>query len=225
MSFTIKCRRCDGKGYYFPYQETTCETCDGRQVIKLAGNPKDYHECARCNGRGYLFPYREHECPSCEGSGLIRTKSAQESEIEPHVDTLSSLIAQIQDPEVKGYVEEGVKCLQIGALRATVVFVWAGAMRTIHEKMIQCGAAKVTAAIQKHDARARRVSSVDHFAYVKDKVVLLAAQELGLFDKNEKDILLEALKLRNLCGHPGKYRPGVKKVSSFIEDITSVLFV
>ena len=25
-------------------------------------------------------------------------------------------------------------------------------------------------------------------------------------------------------GHPGKYRPGVKKVSAFIEDITSIVF-
>ena len=29
---------------------------------------------------------------------------------------------------------------------------------------------------------------------------------------------------RNRCGHPGKYKPGVKQVSSFIEDIISIVF-
>jgi hypothetical protein len=53
---------------------------------------------------------------------------------------------------------------------------------------------------------------------------LLAAKDLGQLDKNQKDTLEEALDLRNRCGHPGKYKPGVKKVSSYIEDIVSIVF-
>jgi len=47
---------------------------------------------------------------------------------------------------------------------------------------------------------------------------------LFVLDKNEKDILEEALNLRNKCGHPGKYKLGPKKVSSFIEDIVNIVF-
>lgn len=65
---------------------------------------------------------------------------------------------------------------------------------------------------------------LDHFAYIKDDITLQAAQDLGVLDKNEKDTLKEALGLRNRSGHPGKYRPGSKKVSSFIEDVVSILF-
>jgi hypothetical protein len=36
--------------------------------------------------------------------------------------------------------------------------------------------------------------------------------------------LEEALNLRNRCGHPTKYRPGEKKVSSFIEDVAGIVF-
>ena len=50
------------------------------------------------------------------------------------------------------------------------------------------------------------------------------AQDLGLFDKAEKTTLGEALDLRNRCGHPSKYVPGVKKVSSFIEDVVGIVF-
>jgi len=34
---------------------------------------------------------------------------------------------------------------------------------------------------------------------------------------------MEALDLRNRCGHPTNYRPGVKRVSSFIEDVVGIV--
>lgn len=150
---------------------------------------------------------------------------ANEPEIEHDVGALSGIVSSIKDAEVRGYVEEAVKCLQVGALRACIVFLWAGAIRAVQQGMLAHGASKVTAAIQKHDQRVGTVSSIDHFAYVKDKTTLLAAQELGILDKNEKDTLEDALNLRNRSGHPSKYLPGVKKVSSFIEDVVSIVFV
>lgn len=97
-------------------------------------------------------------------------------------------------------------------------------MRTLHEAALAKGAAKVNAAIAKHDPRARAVSKVDDFAYVKDKVFLLAAFDLGLVDKGERDTLQEGLDLRNRCGHPTSYKPGEKKASGFIEDIVGIVF-
>lgn len=66
--------------------------------------------------------------------------------------------------------------------------------------------------------------NLGHFAYIKNRITLLGAMELGIVDKNQKDILIENLNLRNKCGHPGKYKPGPKKASSFIEDIVSIVF-
>lgn len=86
------------------------------------------------------------------------------------------------------------------------------------------GSAKVNAAIVTHDPKARTLRKADDFANVKDSVFLKALQDLGLFDKGEKATLEEALSLRNRCGHPTKYRPGVKKASSFIEDVVGIVF-
>jgi hypothetical protein len=147
-----------------------------------------------------------------------------EPEVEHDVGTLEATIHKITDADVQDYLREGVKCLQVGGLRACVVFVWSGAIRTLQEELLALGAAAVTAAVQKHDPKARAVSTLDHFAYIKDDLTLQAAQDLGLLDKNEKEALKEALGLRNKSGHPGKYRPGAKKVSSFIEDVVSILF-
>jgi len=147
-----------------------------------------------------------------------------EPEIEHDVGTLTATAAKIRDPEVQDYVNEAIKCLQVGALRAAVVFLWTGAIRTLQHKMMSHGGAAVTAALQTHDLKARKVTRVDDFAHVKDKTVLLAAKDLGVLDKGEKDSLEEALNLRNRCGHPGNYKPGEKKVSGFAEDLITIVF-
>jgi len=154
---------------------------------------------------------------------LLRLPAA-DVEIEHDVGTLEALVAKLTDAEVKNYVEEAVKCLQVGALRACVVFLWTGSIRTIHNKLSAKGSAAATAAIQKHDPKARTVKTVDDFAYIKDATTLLAARDVGILDKGQKDTLEEALDLRNRCGHPGRYRPGVKKVSAFVEDVVSIVF-
>lgn len=149
---------------------------------------------------------------------------ANEPEIEHDVATLTALVAKVSDEDVRDYLNEAVKCLRVGALRACVVFVWAAAARAIQTEMMNKGSTAATAAVQKHDPKARSINKIDDFAYVKEAVQLLAAMGLGILDKSEKDTLGEALDLRNRCGHPSKYQPGVKKVSAFVEDVTSILF-
>jgi hypothetical protein len=148
-----------------------------------------------------------------------------EPEIEHDVSSLNGLISKISHEEVKDYLEEAIKCLSVGALRAAVVFLWAGAVRHLQQECMSLGAAEVDAAVRKHEPKVRKIQSLDDLAYVKESVLLLAAQELGIFDRNQRSTLSEALSLRNRAGHPGKYRPGEKKVSSFIEDVVFILFM
>lgn len=147
-----------------------------------------------------------------------------EPEIEHDVGALSSIVATIKYPDIRDYVEESITCLKVGALRAAVVFLWVGAIRVIQNQLLVHGSSKLTTALKKHDTKSHTVATLDHFAYIKDKITLLAALELGLLDKNQKDTLEEALGLRNRCGHPSRYKPGIKKVSSFVEDIVSIVF-
>lgn len=149
---------------------------------------------------------------------------AADPDIEHDVGALTSLVGSLNDAEVKAYVEESIKCLQVGALRAAIVFLWSGAIRTLQDKALSLGSTPLTAAVQKHDRKARKIARIEDYSYIKDKTALLAFRDLGLIDKSEKDTLEEALSLRNRCGHPGKYKPGAKKASSFVEDIISIVF-
>jgi hypothetical protein len=144
--------------------------------------------------------------------------------IEQDVTELEVLIGRISDGDVKSYVEEAVKCLRVGALRAAVVFLWAGAVRRIQEDTLAFGARKLNSALLRHDPRARQVRKLDDFAHIRDKTVVLATEDLGLLDKNQRTTLEDCLNLRNKSGHPSRCTPGAKKVSAFIEDLVGIVF-
>jgi hypothetical protein len=147
-----------------------------------------------------------------------------EPEVHTDVATLRRLEQKVPDETTRDYIEEAVKCLQVGARRAAVVFMWSGAVSAIRDEVWQHGARQIEAALQGHNPRARFRKKND-FEGVKDSDLLQVAQDLAVYDKSQKRRLGEALDLRNDCGHPVKYRPGEKKVSSFIEDVITVVFV
>lgn len=139
--------------------------------------------------------------------------------------SLHNLISGISDDVVRGYLEEAVRCLEVGALRAAIVFVWAGAIRTLEETALAANSPRdVTQAIQIHDPKARDVKSVNDFAHVQDSKELLAFEGLGMVDKAERQTLEEALGLRNKCGHPTKYKPGEAKLAGYLEDVIGIVF-
>lgn len=129
-----------------------------------------------------------------------------------------------KNPDIASFLEEAAKCVEVGALRAAIVFAWIGGVRVIQERMISKGEANVQAALKKHDPKGRSVKSIDDFAYYKESTQLLAAQELGVLDKSQRETLENCLKERNKCGHPGKYEPGKKKAAAVLEDLLQVAF-
>lgn len=162
---------------------------------------------------------------TASGEKYVRGKlniPTSDSEIENDVATLESLGTRITDAVARDYVLEAIKCLSVGALRAAVVFLWTGAMRTLQQEAFKD--LQLNAVILKHDPKARNVNKVDDFSYIRDATALLAFQDLGILDKGQKTTMGEALDLRNRCGHPTNYKPGVKKASSFIEDVVGIVF-
>lgn len=145
------------------------------------------------------------------------------SQLTSDSEKLKNVLVNVTDSDAREYVEEAVKCLDANARRAAVVFLWSGVIRTLQIELLQSGRA-LTAAIQRHDPRSKPVSSIEHFAYVRDATTLQAAEDLGRLDKGEKGVLKEALDLRNRCGHPTRYSPGEKRVASFIEDVVGIVF-
>jgi hypothetical protein len=147
-----------------------------------------------------------------------------EPEIEHDVGTLASAAAKIADVKARGYVEEAIKCLQVGALRAATVFLWTGAVTTLRDQVWISGGPAIERAIKVHNPKASNFKKKEDFAYVRDDMLLQIAEDLAVLDKAEKTRLKEGLDLRNSCGHPSSYSPGPKKVSAFIEDVIGIVW-
>lgn len=111
------------------------------------------------------------------------------------MSTLIKLAARVADKDARSFIEEAILCLQVGALRAAVVFLWSGAIRTLHQNAWSAGAGAVNGAIQKHDPKGRPLRKADDFANVKDSVALKAFRDLGIIDKGQKVTLKEARRL------------------------------
>ncbi len=145
-------------------------------------------------------------------------------EIEHDVSALQIVISSIADERTAEYIKEAATCLGVGVLRAAVVFVWAGAVHRIQQEVFDRDITQVNTALTRFDARARTIRQLSDLEYVKESTLLLVAEALGIYDRNERSVLEDALDLRNKCGHPGDYRPGPNRVRSFIEDVVGIVF-
>jgi hypothetical protein len=145
-------------------------------------------------------------------------------EIEHSVSSLETLAAKVPHGDVRDYILESIKCLKFDALRPAVVFLWAGAVYALRDKCVAKGLAQLNAAIRLHDPRAREIKKPDDFAYIKESALLLAAEGVGILDKNQRTTMEDSLNLRNKCGHPTKYNPGIVRASAFVEDVIGIAF-
>ena len=59
---------------------------------------------------------------------------AKDVEITNDVASLTTLVSKLSDADIADYLAEAVRCLQVDALRATVVFVWAAAVKKLQAR-------------------------------------------------------------------------------------------
>ncbi len=162
-------------------------------------------------------------------SGLARVRKLLslpevDSKIEHETTTLTALLPTLVEPLIRSYAEEAMLCLSVGALRAAVVFLWSGAIRTMQQAALARGSSQLNAAIMRHDPKAKAVAKIEDFGAIRDATTILALREIGLIDKGQFQALEEALGFRNRCGHPTEYRPGIAKVSAYVEDVINIAF-
>ena len=226
-----------GALYFLKHERGTADasTADIRQALIDAGIPKA-RNINLSQALNQAAPFAQRLGPhgiweiTSSGEDHMRNVLAlpvNQPQAQRDVQSLEQTAAGIGDGNVREYIEEAIKCLKVDAKRASVVFLWAGAVHTIRQQLwIKAGknAKTIDVAIKAQNPGARNFKKQSDFDYVNDALLLDAAAELTLFDRSEKKQLKQALDLRNDCGHPVKYRPGEKKVSSFIEDVINIVF-
>jgi len=139
-------------------------------------------------------------------------------------DDVRSILGAIGNVAARKYVEEAILALESGALRASAVFLWAGAMQTIREKCFAKGATVLLAELKRHSQKTATIRRLEDLTAVKDRDLLESTPGLGVFDGQQKKALVECLNLRNQCGHPSSYWPRKLRIKAFIEDVAGIVW-
>lgn len=147
---------------------------------------------------------------------------------------LSQILELINDPDENEYLQEAIKCVEAGFLRAAIILGWSAAMYRIHKVIEKMGFDKFTSITvfmkNQQSGRFKRfnknyiVTNMSDMQEVFDSDTLLALEALGLIDNNENTRLLSCYNLRCTCGHPGNAPITKYNAMSFFSDIITIVF-
>lgn len=152
---------------------------------------------------------------------LINISTQKES-----FDDLESLVFDLKDIDEIDYLMEGIDCFRNGVLRAGVIFIWSAAIKNLRQQIINKTTLKlINQELLTIDSRAKKIKNIDGFEYIKDETIIHLGERIGLFDKFEKNELVNnCLSLRNKCGHPSSYKPEYQRVKSFVEEVLNMVY-
>lgn len=122
----------------------------------------------------------------------------------------------------RAYLDEAVDCYEAGAYRGAVLMVWAATIEHIYSVVEnhQRGFKLLEAENFNRFANSygyRKIKKKNDLLYINDASLFLICEDAGVFNKNARSILDDALKTRNRCGHPTGYVVGREEVVVFIE--------
>lgn len=169
-----------------------------------------------------------------ERDRLAQLRTFQESFRQPIADiekqapnaalrSLDEAVA-IAPSEYEEYLREAVACYAGGQFRAAVLMIWAATMQHLYLK-VSSHTGGLKAFEQANAARFgqskgyRPIRKSDDLLYLKDVHFIQLGEDAGLYNRNARQLLEERLRLRNLCGHPTRYKPGREEVVIFIESL------
>lgn len=147
-------------------------------------------------------------------------------EVEAPAAALSSLrdAAKAAPQTYADYLEEAVECYERGLYRAAILMVWAATVEHLYG-VAGANRQRVTDFEKENKTRFgqgrnyREIKKLDDFRYLGEAQFLQLAEDVGLINRNARAVLTERLNLRNLCGHPTRYRPGREETVIFIESL------
>jgi len=136
------------------------------------------------------------------------------------------IITKIEDPYEKEWMKEAMDCASIGCFRSSVIMGWIAVMWNLYRKIEEKGFRKFNSIVKKKFPKkyAKNVKKIYDLEYFSDRDILLICEEMGIIDRSQRSALESCLDLRNKCSHPGKYKPGKKKIESFFEDVLNNVF-
>jgi hypothetical protein len=125
------------------------------------------------------------------------------------------------------FMEEAIKCFEVGFYRSSVVLSWVGAISLLQDQIFKHHLAIFNIEAQKKDAKWKAAKTKDDLSRMKESEFLdiIGTPPISLIGKNVKEELKNnCLQLRNACGHPNSLKIGENRVAAHLEILIMNIF-
>lgn len=137
---------------------------------------------------------------------------------------LRAHLAKITNESTRLFAEESIKCYEAGLHRSAIVMSWIAAVDVLYRDVAANHLAKFNAEASRVNARWKDAVNEDGLARMGEADFLDRIAAIGIIGKNAKNELVQALNLRNGCGHPNSLKVGPNMVASHIETLLLNVF-
>jgi hypothetical protein len=133
-------------------------------------------------------------------------------------------LENVKDAATRAFVEEAIKCHEAKLYRSAIVMSWIAAVDVLYHVVVAKHLASFNAEAKAVNPKWKSAVNEDGLARMKESEFLDRLVPIGVLGKNVKDELVDALKLRNGCGHPNSLKVGPNKVASHLETLLLNVF-
>ncbi len=165
-------------------------------------------------GQGYRLERRERE--------RIRSTFSNEPHKREADAALRSLVGQLSAIAEQSFLDEAVKCYDVGAYRATVLMTWNLTLHHLSEYVFRHQLASFNVELAKVKDKRVKVSTVitmDDFADIPENKFIEIMRAANIINNDVRKILDQKLGTRNSYAHPTTLSLSPVKASEFVQDL------
>jgi hypothetical protein len=130
---------------------------------------------------------------------------------------LRAFLDKITNAEVRSFVEEAICCYESQLFISAIVMSWLAAIAVLHRHVLAAHLPAFNAEASRVDARWRAAVTTDDLGRMKESDFLDRLAAISVLGRNTKAQLVQALNLRNTCGHPSSHKVSANTAAAHIE--------
>lgn len=166
--------------------------------------------------KGYRLERSEKERIAASLSGDTHTRAADSA--------LRGLVGRLALSGEQEFLDEAVKCYEVGAFRAVVVLTWLLTLDHLYEYILQHQLASFNSELAKvkdKRVRATAITSKDDFSDIPEGKFIEIARAANILSNDVRKILDQKLGIRNTYAHPSNVTLPAVKASDFVQDLVN----
>jgi hypothetical protein len=149
---------------------------------------------------------------------LLQSPVAQ---VIPH---LRALLPKVNNSQVSSFIEEAVRCLELGLMRSGVVLSWVGAVAVLYDNVIANHLVAFNAEAVKRLPKWKNAKTPDDLARMQESDFLVVMESAQIIGKSVKQELEACLRYRNAAGHPNQLKIGEARAAAHVETLIQNVF-